>query len=393
MPTPFSELFRIDPLTECRNYLGFLETLAGHSWPDQPDGGRSREAVDACWVSSAHYSAVLFVEMNQLRLLNESQGRAYGDSAIRWMGLLLQEETGSEVYRIGGVEFVVLLKLDTRQQHEELMQRILPRMQREAQALGFPGSPADVVLLYLDEAPSTIDTLMLQIGQAMVRLKENGESNYMAFEPASFNIPAHVPGLLQPGGGDDGATAIRWLSMINIHYVLAMGNSLDRIQEDALTDSISNLPNMRAALLHIERAVQGWLDTGRPFSLLMIDGDNIRAYNTISYAAGDDMIRQLCALFTANLRPDDFVARWRVGDEFIAILPDTPAAPARVIGERFRRAVKEASTAWLFPVSISIGIAVCPVHGTTSAALIDLMEAANKRAKDQGKDQVVVAEP
>jgi GGDEF domain-containing protein len=73
------------------------------------------------------------------------------------------------------------------------------------------------------------------------------------------------------------------------------------------------------------------------------------------------------------------------------ILPDTPRG-AKIIGERFRLAVKEASKTWLFPVTISIGVASYPTHGDTIDSLIDKVEAANKRAKDLGKDQVVIAE-
>ena len=124
----------------------------------------------------------------------------------------------------------------------------------------------------------------------------------------------------------------------------------------------------------------------------MIDGDNIRIYNSINYAAGDEMIRAMSTVFRNSLRPNDFVARWRSGDEFIAVLPDTPVEGAKIIGERFRLAVKEASQTWMFPVTISIGIANYPAHGDTINALIDKAEAANKRAKERGKDQVMLAD-
>jgi diguanylate cyclase (GGDEF)-like protein len=124
----------------------------------------------------------------------------------------------------------------------------------------------------------------------------------------------------------------------------------------------------------------------------MIDGDNIRAYNNINYAAGDVMIRDLSNVLKDHLRPNDFVARWRSGDEFIVILPDTPIEDAQIIGERFRLAVKEASKDWLFPTTISIGVASYPIHGDSINSLIDKAESANKHAKEQGKDQVVLAD-
>ena len=124
----------------------------------------------------------------------------------------------------------------------------------------------------------------------------------------------------------------------------------------------------------------------------MIDGDNIRIYNSINYAAGDEMIRDMSFVFKDTLRPNDFVARWRTGDEFIAILHDTPIEGAKIVGERLRLAVKEVSRSWRFPVTISIGVATYPTHGDYMDTLIDKAESANKRAKEQGKNQVVLAD-
>jgi diguanylate cyclase (GGDEF)-like protein len=186
--------------------------------------------------------------------------------------------------------------------------------------------------------------------------------------------------------------AVRWISQLNINQVMEMGKILNKTQQEAYTDAISNLPNMKAALLNMEQTLQNSIKNCESFSVLMIDGDNIRIYNSINYAAGDEMIREMSSVFKNNLRPNDFVARWRTGDEFIVILPETANQGAKIIGERFRLAIKEASQAWRFPVTISIGVATYPGHGNSIDALIDRAESANKRAKEQGKDQVVVAD-
>ena len=105
------------------------------------------------------------------------------------------------------------------------------------------------------------------------------------------------------------------------------------------------------------------------------------------------MIQDMGAVLSENLRPGDFVARWRTGDEFMVILPKTSSQGAKVVGERFCTALREASKAWKFPTSISIGIAVYPQHGNHLNELTDAAEAANKQAKDEGKDRVVLARP
>ena len=327
-----------------------------------------------------------------MKFLNESKGRAHGDSAIRWMGILLGEESNNAVYRLGGVEFAVLLKMDTHGEYAQFVKSILERMDRESKLLGFPGSPADIALILYDQSPTSLDTILMQMGEAMVRVKNSDESRPMIFNASDFKISAQAPHRWKPASDSDVSFAVRWLSRKNIYQVLEMGRNLDEIQQDAYTDAISNLPNMKAALLNMDQVLQNSTTNRKSFSILLIDGDNIRAYNSINYAAGDEMIRDLSAVFKTNLRPNDFVARWRSGDEFIVILPDTASEGAKIIGERFRLAVKEASQTWRFPVTISIGIASYPTHGENINSLIDKAESANKRAKDQGKDQVVLAD-
>lgn len=385
MSVSLSELLRIDPLTECKNYLGFLETLV-------PPDERSLSRLGQYWINASLFSALFFVDMNDLRILNETKGFTYGDSALRWMGILLREESNSEVYRVGGDEFVILLKIETREGHLELVESIHKRMKLEAENFGFPGTAADTTLIFFDQTPTTLDTILMKMGEAMVRVKNDQDSHVMVFDATDFKIHPQAPGTWKLNSDSDISFSVRWLSLNNIYQVLKMGRILDETQQEAYTDTISGMPNLKAAVLNLEKSIQNSNTSQKPFSILMIDGDNIRAYNSINYAAGDEMIRDMCVVYKESVRPNDFVARWRSGDEFLVILPDTPTAGAKVIGERIRLAVKEASKTWKFPVTVSIGVASYPMHGDNINTLIDTVESANKRAKDQGKDQVVLAD-
>lgn len=296
------------------------------------------------------------------------------------------------VYRLGGDEFAVLLKMNSREQYAQLMERISERMILESTLLGFPGHPADADIILYRQWPTTVDTMLIQMGEAMVRVKNCETSPIIIFSESDFKIPEEIPHQWKWAGESDVSYTVRWLSYKSISQVIEMGRNLDRAQHESLTDLISSLPNLKAAMLTLEQALQDAVTNHKTFSILMMDGDNIRIYNTINYAAGDQMIRDMCTVYRNNLRPSDFVARWRSGDEFVAILPDTSSEGAKVIGERFRLAVKEASKTWPFPVTISIGVATYPIHGEDIDSLIDKVESANKRAKDLGKDQVVIAD-
>jgi diguanylate cyclase (GGDEF)-like protein len=393
MSTPFSELLRTDPLTGCKNYLGFLETLARNSLSDSSTDERPAGLIKKYQINASIFSAILFIDMNDLSFLNETKGFAYGDSALHWLGILLQEECNSEVYRLGNDEFAVLHKIETREGHLALVERILHRMELEAKQFGFPDAAADMALIFLDQTPVGLDTILLEMGKTMMQVKSKRDTHFMVFDGMEFlQIPPQAPATRKSNHDSDLSFSVRWLSINNIYQVLAMGKILDETQQEAYTDAISGLPNLKAALLRMEKAVQNSMASGEPFSIIMIDGDNIRAYNSINYAAGDEMIRDMCAVFKRNIRPNDFIARWRTGDEFMIILPETSIPGANIIAERIRLAIKEASTNWTFPVTISVGIASYPDHGDHLQALIDKVEFANKRAKDQGKDQVVLAD-
>ena len=113
--------------------------------------------------------------------------------------------------------------------------------------------------------------------------------------------------------------------------------------------------------------------------------------NSRGYAAGDDVIRKITSTLTAALRPNDFLGRWRMGDEFIIILPETTVEQASMVAERLRASVEQASQGWLFPTSISIGVAYYPKHGYTTNKLVEAAEKALSLAKMSGKNRVIVA--
>lgn len=388
-----SELLRIDPLTGCKNYLGFLETFTLNSLPNLSASGGSLPHMEKKYrINASVFSALMFIDMNDIRTLNKTKGHAYGDSALRWMGILLQEESSSEVYRLGGDDFAILLKIGTREGHLELVQRIVKRMELEAKLLGFPDTAADIALIFFDRTPTGLDTILVQMDEAMEKVKNNREFSFMLFNPTDFKIHPQSPDTWKSNHDSDVSYSGRWLSDKSIYQVLEMGRILDKTQQEVYTDTISGLPNLKAAVLHMEKALQNSMVSHKPFSILMIDGDNIRVYNSINYAAGDEMIRDMSFVFKDTLRPNDFVARWRTGDEFIAILHDTSIEGAKTVGERLRLAVKEASRSWRFPVTISIGVATYPTHGEYIDSLIDKAESANKRAKENGKNQVVLAD-
>ncbi len=102
------------------------------------------------------------------------------------------------------------------------------------------------------------------------------------------------------------------------------------------------------------------------------------------------MLRRLADLLIEHLRPGDFIARWRVGDEFLVLLPKTNSEGALTVAERLRSAVEAKSKTWEIPITISIGVSVYPLSGKTLEELLLAVEKAAKQSKDNGKNQITL---
>lgn len=372
MFTTPTEFYRLDPLTGCSNFLSFVETLSQYT----------------ARVDKQPFS-ILHADLNHLYLLNTSKGRTYGDSVIRWMEIVLREESSAATYRIGGDQFSVLLNAGTTCDHEEVSNRIFDRLNREGEQLGIPAPAARIALVHYDDSDNySLYDMMFQLGETMFDVKSKRERTiyvYHAGDLIRSGLQVGDPGRQE---GSHTEEVLRWIANDAIGHLFFMGKMLDTAQRTSYLDAISGLPNMRAALLKLEKEIT----SKQPFAVILMDGDNTRAYNNVSYACGDDMIQKISAVLSEKLRPGDFLARWRAGDEFIAILPNTSDEGGRFVAERFRLAIKEASLKWMFPITITSGVAAYPKHGSDVDAIVDAAEKAMKKGKDHGKDQVALAE-
>jgi len=376
MSLPAAEFYRLDPLTGSHNFLSFVETLDRMS----AQGEKLQFSI-------------LYTDMNYLQMLNETKGHTYGDSVIRWLGIVLQEESSFPTYRIGGDDFAVILTDGIHPEYEELLNRIFARLNREGEQLGIPSPPAKIALIHFDtDNDFSINDVMFHLAETIRDVKKNKDGTVKIFWARDLIKSTAKADEQSPDTISCSWEVLQSIANQSINRVLLMGRVLDATQKTSYLDSISGLPNMRAALVKIDKAISDASSSKLSFSILLMDGDELTRYNNISYAAGDDMIQKISAVLSEKLRPGDFVARWRSGDEFIAILPDTAGEGARVVGERFCSAIREASQTWRFPTSISIGVATYPKHGTDIDTLVDNAERALKKAKDAGKDRVVLAE-
>jgi diguanylate cyclase (GGDEF)-like protein len=296
-----------------------------------------------------------------------------GNELLRWVSIVLRD-TQRPVFRIGGDEMVVAFPDGYKDENETLARNIFERLDRESAQFNWH-NPASVVLIHFPIGDLEIADLWIAIGNALHEVKINASRGFVIHTYA--------------GTADQANYHMRMIVNTLTERLISFADRLDTTHQLAYLDPTTQLPNSIAAEKELDNALQHAQETNGKFTVLFIDGDNLRLYNDISYSAGDEMIRNLGKTLAHHLRPGDFLARWRVGDEFFIILPNTPSEKAMIVAERLRSAVESEAKAWQIPVSVSIGIADYPAKGTNSHELLYAAEQAEKQAKDSGKNQSV----
>ena len=348
----FEDIHR-DHLTGAANQLAFFEWL--FSLQQQ--------------TPSPHFSLAV-VDLINFKRLNDRHGHLAGDAALCTVAGILQQGAADSVYRVGGDEFTLVFSEMSPEQVRAFVESISDNLDAAAGDMQLHAPVARFSILhYFKGEEITSGGVFAEMDLALGRHRQ-GAARILEFET-----------------GDLGPSR---------NFIHALANQLEQLarqleesQRLAHSDPLTGLSNSRAAMEFMEMEISRSERTGEPFALLLIDGDDLRRYNDISYAAGDEMICKLGALQKKHLRGGDFIARWRMGDEFLVVMPETSLEHALRVGERIREAVEEGSRNWPLPVTISGGLAIFPRHGKTVGELVYQAELAKNRAKSSGKNHIL----
>ncbi|MEE8201366.1 MAG: GGDEF domain-containing protein [Candidatus Acidoferrales bacterium] len=168
---------------------------------------------------------------------------------------------------------------------------------------------------------------------------------------------------------------------------------LTRAQTQAMRDPLTRLYNRRFAEETLQKLLALSRRTGRPFSLLLLDLDDLKAFNDrFGHAAGDRLLRAFARALQESLRRSAIPARWG-GDEFLVILPEEDLPGARLLADRLRARTAEIhleAPLRHLPLTVSIGLAACPQHGTGVEQLLQAADRALYQAKREGRNRVEV---
>lgn len=158
-------------------------------------------------------------------------------------------------------------------------------------------------------------------------------------------------------------------------------------------DNLTGLSNRRIILEAGQRELEQYQRYRRPLSLFILDIDHFKQVNdTYGHAAGDQVLIKLAEVSKKVLRATDMCGRLG-GEEFIGLLPETPADQAYSVAERLRETLAEtpvATPVGEIRVTVSIGIATAIPDDRSIDALIRAADEAMYEAKAAGRNRVVV---
>ena len=169
-----------------------------------------------------------------------------------------------------------------------------------------------------------------------------------------------------------------------------------RISQIINYDSLTRLPNRELTASLIENALSSADATGKLAALICLDLDDFKVINeTFGRNAGDHVLESIARKIQDTLREHDTVARMS-GDEFLLILPDVPGL--EWLESYCQKLMVALSEPLLFNersirMSISLGIAVYPEHGTGGESLLLNAETALSNAKELGKNIHLMFKP
>ncbi len=178
---------------------------------------------------------------------------------------------------------------------------------------------------------------------------------------------------------------------------IAIENAIlfQRTEQLTITDDLTRLFNSRYLNLYLGREIKRCKRHGIPLSVIFLDLDGFKGINDqFGHLAGSGTLTEVGTILAQGVRESDILARYG-GDEFVVVLPETPASGALVIAERLRRAIEEHR--FLEPqgiaarISASFGISTYPDHALSPEGLIQKADQAMYRVKEREKNGIEVA--
>ncbi len=167
------------------------------------------------------------------------------------------------------------------------------------------------------------------------------------------------------------------------------------LEEQAIRDSLTGLYNRRFLDETLSRELSRAERDKYSVSIVMLDLDQFKLFNdTYGHDVGDMMLKQLGKLLSSQVRAGDIACRFG-GEEFVVVMPKASLSVAKQRANDWRMKFESQiliHEGEVLNATLSAGVAVYPLHGTTSDEIIRKADQAMYAAKAAGRNLVIMAE-
>lgn len=174
----------------------------------------------------------------------------------------------------------------------------------------------------------------------------------------------------------------------------ALQDTNQRLERMTLLDPLTELYNRRGVQQALAREIQWAIRHDWSLLAIIVDVDDFKRINdTLGYAVGDIVLREIASALKKSVRLTDHVGRIG-GDEFLILLPGTDLEEGGKIADRIRLLV--ANTMLLLSqrkremVTVSLGLAPVPRHALYIDEMLALLHPLLRRSKTEGKNRLTL---
>jgi diguanylate cyclase (GGDEF)-like protein len=183
----------------------------------------------------------------------------------------------------------------------------------------------------------------------------------------------------------DSDTAALDSMLTHVNAAIRHQQLLSQIRYDADHDRLTGLPNRQRLAAEVDQVLAEDPVTARAGLILAALGNYTEVTDTLGHAASDELLLVTAGLLREHAPPHAVLARME-GEQFAVLLPGLSLAATERAARRLREAAStRARVAGLdLEVTLRIGVAAAPVHGTDAGTLMQRADVALLAAADSG---------
>ena len=345
---------RLDTLT------GVMGVLGRESFVDQ-----LRIAV-----AGAGTASMAIVALDGFKMVNDLQGHAAADEVLRAVAAMLREHLPgtTSIGRLADDEFGCFFPGRTDQEVADLLHACQEPVRSATTAV------TGTLPVTYSAGVATLDgtsahAVLRRADVARLQAKAQGRALVIAYGPAS-----------EVWRLDREQTA---------QVVAALHDRAQRMRDEARTDALTGLANLRALEEEFARMEHGRRATDRAYAMLFVDADRFGLFNHVQgSAAGDAALRLIAQVLPRHGRLGDRAFR-KGGEEFVVVLHGADLAAGLATAEQVRADVEAlgiphggAPDIPLLTVTVGVGAAT---PGLTASQVCDAAGDRAYAAKDAGR--------